>query len=71
MSEQANLMPPLDVLNDLLGVYWSASAQHQTHDALIEGWGLAGLAEAMRARIADEPVTIGRVAASRSTGHFG
>lgn len=58
MNEQANLMPPIDVLNGLLGAYWSASAQHQTHAALIEGWGLAGLAEAMRARIADEPVTI-------------
>lgn len=58
MGEQSNLKSPVDILNSLLGSYWSASAQHQTHAALIEGWGLAGLAEAMRARIVDEPVTI-------------
>ena len=48
MSKRSNLVPPVDVLNSLLGTYWSASAQHQTHAALIEGWRLAGLAEAMR-----------------------
>jgi bacterioferritin len=58
MTEQLNLMSPVDVLNSLLGPYWSGSAQHQTHAAMIEGWGLAGLAEEMRTRIADEPVTI-------------
>lgn len=58
MSKRSNLVPPVDVLNSLLGTYWSASAQHQTHAALIEGWRLAGLAEAMRRRIADEPMTI-------------
>ena len=58
MSEQSNSAPVVEILNALLGGYWSASAQHQTHAALIEGWGLAGLAEAMRTRISDEPITI-------------
>lgn len=47
-----------EVLNELLGLYWGAYAQHQTHVALLESWGIAGLAASMQQRIADEPVTI-------------
>jgi bacterioferritin len=50
--------PVIAILNGLLGATWSAYAQHQTHVALIEAWGLKGLASQMRARTADEPVTI-------------
>jgi len=50
--------PVIAILNRLLGATWSAYAQHQTHVALIEAWGLKGLASQMRARTADEPVTI-------------
>ena len=46
------------ILNGLLGATWRAYAQHQTHVALIEAWGLKGLADQMRVRTADEPVTI-------------
>lgn len=45
-------------LNGLLGVYYTALAQHQTHVALLDSWGLAGLARSMEGRILDEPVTI-------------
>jgi bacterioferritin len=47
------------MLNRLLGTYWTGYAQHQTHVALIQSWGLHGLATPMAARIADEPMTIG------------
>jgi bacterioferritin len=50
--------PVFDLLNGLLGVYWTSYAQHQTHVALVDSWGLAGLARSMRAHIDDEPVTI-------------
>ena len=50
--------PVFTILNGLLGASWRACAQHQTHVALVEAWGLQGLADAMRMRIADEPVTI-------------
>ena len=50
--------PVFDILNGLLGSVWRACAQHQTHIALIEAQGLQGLADAMRIRTADEPVTI-------------
>ena len=48
----------VDLLNSLLGVYWMAAAQHQTHVALLKSWGVAGLASSMQSRIDDEPVTI-------------
>ena len=51
--------PVFTLLNGLLGAVWRAYAQHQSHIALIEAWGLQGLADAMRIRTADEPVTIG------------
>ncbi len=51
--------PVFTILNGLLGAAWRACSQHQTHIALIEAWGLQGLADAMRIRTADEPVTIG------------
>ena len=50
--------PVTDMLNGLLGVYWTGYAQHQTHVALLQSWGLTGLATAMASRIADEPLTI-------------
>jgi bacterioferritin len=50
--------PVFTILNGLLGSIWRACAQHQTHVALIEAQGLRGLADAMRVRTADEPVTI-------------
>jgi bacterioferritin len=50
--------PVFTILNGLLGSIWRACAQHQTHVALIEAQGLQGLADAMRVRTADEPVTI-------------
>ena len=51
----------VDMLNGLLGVYYTALAQHQSHVALLDSWGLAGLARSMEARIADEPITIAAV----------
>jgi hypothetical protein len=50
--------PVFTILNGLLGAVWRACAQHQTHIAVIEAWGLQGLADAMRIRTTDEPVTI-------------
>jgi bacterioferritin len=50
--------PVCTILNRLLGAVWRACAQHQSHIALIEAWGLHALADAMRIRTADEPVTI-------------
>src|SRR5260370_39869549 len=38
MSKATN--PVLAILNGLLGATWRAYAQHQTHVALIEAWGL-------------------------------
>ena len=58
MEEQGSV---IDLLNGLLGVYWTSYAQHQTHVALIDSWGIAGLARGMQAHIDDEPVTIGSV----------
>ena len=51
--------PVVTILNGLLGAVWRACAQHQSHIALIEAWGLHALADSMRIRTADEPVTIG------------
>lgn len=56
MSNSVNPVPA--ILNGLLGATWRACAQHQTHVALIEAWGLKGLAGQMRVQTADEPVTI-------------
>ena len=56
MNEPSN--PVFAILNGLLAAFWRAYAQHQTHIALTEGWGLQGLASVMRSRTADEPVTI-------------
>jgi bacterioferritin len=50
--------PVIDLLNGLLGVYWTACAQHQTHAALVDSWGFGGLAKGMSDHIDDEPVTI-------------
>jgi bacterioferritin len=58
MEEQGSV---IDLLNALLGVYWTSYAQHQTHVALIESWGIEGLAHGMQAHIDDEPGTISAV----------
>jgi bacterioferritin len=50
--------PVTDLLNDLIGIYYTALPQHQTHVALLHAWGIDGLAAGMQARIDDEPVTI-------------
>ena len=50
--------PMFAILNALLGGLWRAGVQHQTHLAVIEARGLHGLADAMRVRIADEPIAI-------------
>ena len=50
--------PMFAILNALLGGLWRASVQHRTHLAVIEARGLHGLADAMRGRIADEPIAI-------------
>ncbi|MGY3555488.1 ferritin-like domain-containing protein [Williamsia sp. R60] len=47
-----------DLLNRLIGGYWSGYAQHKAHVALVDSWGLEGLATAMRTHIDDEPETI-------------
>jgi bacterioferritin len=48
----------ISILNQLLSGLWRGSIQHQTHVAVIEARGLQGLADAMRARTADEPIAI-------------
>jgi bacterioferritin len=50
--------PVTSLLNELLGLYWTGFAQHQTHVALVQSWGMNGLATPMAARISDEPRTI-------------
>jgi bacterioferritin len=50
--------PITALLNELIGAYWTAYAQHQTHVSMAESWGLQGLADGMRAHVADEPATI-------------
>lgn len=50
--------PVIALLDDLIGAYWTGSAQHETHASMVESWGLQGLADAMRTHIADEPATI-------------
>jgi bacterioferritin len=46
------------LLNRIIGTTWTAYAQHSAHVALLESWGIQGLADTMRAHILDEPVTI-------------
>ena len=53
--------PVIDLLNGLLGVYWTSYAQHQTHVALVDSWGLVGLSRGMQSHIDDEPETISAV----------
>jgi bacterioferritin len=50
--------PIFTILNGLLSGLWRGCIQHQTHIAVIEAQGLQGLADAMRARTADEPIAI-------------
>ncbi|RLP08527.1 ferritin-like domain-containing protein [Propionibacterium australiense] len=57
MTEQ-NTNEIIATLNELLGVYWAASAQHQAHVKLLSSWGLVGLSADMKARTEDEPETI-------------
>jgi bacterioferritin len=61
MTEQCvdqNKNEVITTLNELLGVYWAGSAQHQAHVKLLDSWGLAGLSADMKARTDDEPETI-------------
>lgn len=46
------------LLNRIVGITWTAYAQHTAHVALLESWGIAGLAHTMREHIRDEPATI-------------
>ena len=46
------------LLNRIIGTTWTAYAQHTAHVALLESWGIKGLADAMRAHILDEPDTV-------------
>src|SRR5258708_24956184 len=55
---EAQRTPVTNLLNELLGIYWTGAAQHQSHVALVQSWGLNGLATPMAARIADEPRTL-------------
>src|SRR5258708_38673589 len=54
------------ILNRLLSGLWRRSIQHQTHIAVIEAQGLQGLADAMRARTADEAVAAAHDATTRN-----
>jgi len=50
--------PVQNLLNELIGAFWSASIQHQTHLALISSLGLTSLSSQMQAHISDEPQTL-------------
>ncbi|GAB4061945.1 ferritin-like domain-containing protein [Uliginosibacterium sediminicola] len=50
--------PVQQLLNELIGAFWTASVQHQTHLAMINALGLASLASQMQAHISDEPLTL-------------
>ncbi|NSL54929.1 ferritin-like domain-containing protein [Uliginosibacterium aquaticum] len=50
--------PAHQLLNELIGAFWSASIQHQTHLALISALGLTNLSNQMQAHISDEPLTL-------------
>ncbi|PLK46985.1 bacterioferritin [Uliginosibacterium sp. TH139] len=52
------LAPAHQLLNELIGAFWSASIQHQTHLALISALGLTNLSNQMQAHISDEPLTL-------------
>ena len=47
-----------ELLNGLIGAYWSAYAQHHAHVALVRSLGLIKLADAMQQHIDDEPQTL-------------
>ena len=61
-SDQPKIDPEakvvLEIMKKMLGVYWTAYAQHQTHVSLLRSWSIEGLAVSMEARISDEPQTI-------------
>lgn len=48
----------IDKLNELIGAYWTGTAQHLAHVEQVRAWGLTGLATQMELHVADEPVTI-------------
>lgn len=50
--------PVHKLLNELIGAFWSASIQHQTHLAQISALGLTSLSSQMQAHINDEPLTL-------------
>lgn len=57
-AAQAGNASVVQIINNLLGIYWGAYAQHRMHVALIDSWGIEGLARSMEARTVDEPGTI-------------
>lgn len=58
VAETRTAQPVHQLLNDLIGAFWSASIQHQTHLASINALGLSALASQMQAHISDEPLTL-------------
>ncbi|BEV71415.1 bacterioferritin [Paludibacterium sp. THUN1379] len=46
------------LLNQLIGAFWGASVQHQTHLAQISALGLTSLSIQMQGHISDEPLTL-------------
>lgn len=50
--------PVHKLLNELIGAFWGASIQHQTHLALISALGLTNLSAQMQTHISDEPLTL-------------
>lgn len=46
------------LLNELIGAFWGASIQHQTHLSLINAMGLETLSNQMQVHISDEPLTL-------------
>jgi len=53
-----NATAVIDKLNELIGAYWTGTAQHLAHVEQVRAWGLTGLATQMELHVADEPVTI-------------
>lgn len=60
-SEVRHEHPIHDLLNEMLSVYWRALIQHRSHVAVIAAQGAQKLADALEAKIADEPETIAKL----------
>jgi bacterioferritin len=59
--DATNVTEVVKFINKLLGSYWGAYAQHRMHVALLDAWGVTGLARSMESHINDEPGTITRL----------